>query len=87
MRIESCYVGDLLSDILAHARKNSMVITMQNQRNTLAVAVANQISLLVLTLCENPQEGLVELAKQHHISLVSTTKDSYSFLKSLEAWI
>ena len=85
--LAGCYVGDLLSDVLAHAKRGSLLVTTQDQRNTLAVAVACHLPAIVLTGCKRPGEGLVRLAKEHHLSLVSTPLDSYSFLKQVGSWI
>ncbi|MDD7201161.1 MAG: DRTGG domain-containing protein [Sphaerochaetaceae bacterium] len=82
-----CYVGDLLSDVLAHAKRGSLLVTTQNQRNTLAVAAACHLPAIVLTGCDRPEEGLVQLAKEHHLSLFSTRLDNYSFLKQVGVWI
>ena len=75
----SVYTGDLLSDVLANAQPQSLIVTMQNVPNTIAVAVAVKASAVLLT--EGPgkedNQDLIDLASSHHVSLYATALDTF----------
>lgn len=73
----SVYAGDLLSDVLANARTGSLIVTMQNVENTIAVAVAVKAVAILFTEGPDKNEKLIELAATHHISLFSTSLDTF----------
>ena len=44
----SAYVGDLLSDVMGHAGDDSVLITVQNHLNTIAVCTLAGIRVIVI---------------------------------------
>jgi hypothetical protein len=46
--VEGVYCSDLLSDVLANARENSLWITVQNHRNIVAVAETRDVAAIVV---------------------------------------
>lgn len=86
-QLNGVYVGDLASDVLIHAPKGCLLVTMQAQPNMLAVAIACHIPAIVLSLCPDVDDELLALARGHHLSLITTPLDSYTFLKHVGVWI
>jgi Mg2+/Co2+ transporter CorC len=73
--IVDAYAGDLLSDVMGNAPSDSVLITIQAHKNT--VAVASLASIKALVICNNrstPQD-MLEAAKEEAIC-VFTTKDT-----------
>lgn len=80
IEVETGYVGDLLSDVLANGEENAIWFTVQKHQNILAVADAKEISAIVIVNGVKPAENLIEKANSKNIP-VFTTKNS-SFIES-----
>ncbi|HAE22109.1 MAG TPA: hypothetical protein DCG47_07275 [Spirochaetaceae bacterium] len=66
------YTSDLLSDVMAKAEKDQVLITIQAHKNT--VAVASLIGLAAIVLCNQrpvPQD-MVDSAREEGIALFRT---------------
>lgn len=69
------YTSDLLSDVMGNAPEDSVLITIQAHKNT--VAVASLANINVLLICNNrpAPDDMLEAAAEEDIS-VYRTKDS-----------
>jgi hypothetical protein len=66
------YSSDLLSDVMAKAEKDQVLVTIQAHKNT--VAVASLIGLAAIVLCNNrpvPQD-MIDSARDEGIALFRT---------------
>lgn len=73
----SGYVGDLLSEVMAQAKPDSVWVTVQSHVNILAVATI--VGIRAIVLCgghEYPQE-VVEKATNEGICLLKTQKPAF----------
>ena len=75
--VNRVYCSDLLSDVLANGYNTSILITIQNHINTIAVAIQCNISTIIL--CNNLEatEKMITLANTSSISIFSTDKNQY----------
>jgi hypothetical protein len=74
--VTSAYCGDLLSDVLAHAKPNSLWFTIQSHLNTIAVAQLRDIACIVLVNGVAPDPQTIAKAKSQEISLCGSEETS-----------
>jgi hypothetical protein len=63
------YVSDLLSDVLAGAPKDAVLITVQAHLNVIAVAVHAGLSGVIFASGRRPEPGVIEKAVAENIPL------------------
>ena len=73
--ILDAYVGDLLSDVMGNAPSESVLVTIQAHKNTVAVASLASIKALVICNNRSTPPDMLEAAKQEMIA-VFTTKNT-----------
>ena len=76
--IQNAYTSDLLSDVMGNAPANSVLITVQGHKNT--VAVANLVGMPAIILCNGrsvPQD-MQESAEQENVALYTTKYDQFT---------
>ncbi|MDX9975062.1 MAG: serine kinase [FCB group bacterium] len=61
-RIEAGYATDLLSDVLAHAPRGGVLITVQAHLNVIAVAVHAELAAVIFALDRRPDEAVLRKA-------------------------
>ena len=54
------YCGDLLSDVMAHAKNGDVWFTMQSHQNIVAVAVLRELAAIVLVNGRQPDKDTEE---------------------------
>ncbi len=81
--VESGYVSDLLSDVMANGRKNGLWITIQVHPNIAAVAVLKELTAVVLANAREPTEETVERAEKENVALLGTALTSFEFVGRL----
>ena len=77
------YCGDLMSDVMAHARQNSIWITIQAHKNCIAVAHLKDISTIVFTNNASIDPSVIGKAKEEKINLLRTSMDSFTICGEL----
>ncbi|MGH0053259.1 MAG: iron-sulfur binding hydrogenase [Sphaerochaetaceae bacterium] len=73
--ITDAYCGDLLSDVMGNAPSESVLITIQAHKNTVAVASLAGIRALVICNNRSVPSDMLDAAKEEDISIF-TTKDN-----------
>ena len=81
--IESVYISDMVSDMIASARVNSVVVTLQTHKSLIAAANLAGAAMIVIVNGRKPSEDVVALANRTGIGLFSYDQDSWSFAKKL----
>jgi hypothetical protein len=71
------YTSDLLSDVMAHAPAESVLITIQAHKNTVAVASLAGAAAIVLCNGREAAEDMRAAAGEHGIALFSTPWNQY----------
>src|SRR5512147_1402656 len=71
------YSSDLLSCVMAGAKKGNIWITLQAHLNIVAVAALNEVAAIIIT--ENAQPDVTSIAKanQQGVILLSTSQSTY----------
>ena len=75
--IQTGYCGDLMSDVIAHADSDSIWITIQAHKNSIAVALIKDIKAIVFTNNVEVNQDLVEKAQEEKINLLKSEMDSF----------
>jgi hypothetical protein len=71
------YAGDLLSDVLAHAQKGQVWVTLQTHANIVAVASAKELSAIILVNGRAPEEATLRKAAEEEIPIGVSSLSTY----------
>ena len=70
--ISAAYTSDLLSDVMGHCGDESVLITIQNHLNAIAVCTLAGIEAIVLCHDRPAPDDMVEAAKREGIGIMTT---------------
>jgi len=71
------YSSDLLSCVMAEAKKGSIWITLQAHLNIVAVAALNEVAAIIITENAQPDAASIAKANQQGVILLSTPQSTY----------
>ncbi|HYW94634.1 MAG TPA: DRTGG domain-containing protein [Bacteroidales bacterium] len=71
------YASDLLSDVVGHAEKGNVWITLQTHRNILAVASLKELSAVIIVKGQQPAVDTMEKSNEENIPLLGTRGDTF----------
>ena len=71
------YAGDLLSDVMAHGRKDDLWLTIQVHPNIVAVAVLKELAAIVLANGREPAAETVERAEKEGVPILGSAAPVY----------
>ena len=75
--IATAYTSDLLSDVIAHAEDDNVLITIQGHKNTVAVAtLVGTRAILVCNSREIPEE-MLETAAREGVAVLRTPRNQF----------
>jgi hypothetical protein len=74
------YAGDMLSDVLAHARKGDVWITLQTHPNIVAVASAKELCGIILVNGRAPAAETLRKAGEEHIPILVSPLATYDLV-------
>lgn len=83
--IEGAYTSDLLSDAMANARENGVLVTIQAHKNTVAVASLKDLAALVICNDRPIPDDMVESAASEGIAVFLTSEDQFTVSGKLYA--
>jgi len=71
------YTSDLLSDVMAHCPEDSIFITVQNHKNSVAVStLVGAVAILVVHDREIPKD-MLDAAQAENVALLRTSKNQF----------
>lgn len=73
-----CYISDLLSDVLAHARPGVLWVTIQTHHNVISVASMKDIAAVLITCGRRPEAAVLAEAENHGVALFTTQLGTYA---------
>lgn len=76
--IRAGYTSDLLSDVMGNAPDDSVLITIQAHKNTVAVATLAGINSIVLCNNRPAPEEMIEAAREEGIALIRTGENQFT---------
>lgn len=71
------YSSDLLSCVMAGAKKGNVWITLQAHLNIVAVAALNELAAIIITENAQPDAASIAKANQQGVILLSTPQSTY----------
>lgn len=71
------YTSDLLSDVMAHLKEGSALVTIQAHTNTVAVAAITGTSAILLCHGRKADAEMLEAAKKENIALFVSSANQY----------
>ncbi|WP_312699534.1 serine kinase [Sedimentibacter sp.] len=83
IEIEGVYIGDLLSIVMAKAKKNYAWITIQTHINTVAVAELLDLSCIIVVENMEVEEETLDKARELNISIFKTKASAYEIAGKL----
>lgn len=66
------YAGDLLSNVMAHAKENNLFLTIMANINTIAVASLLELPVIVFAEDVKPTEEMIQKANEESICIIIT---------------
>jgi len=83
--VEHIYASDLMSDVLAFGKPNSVLLTGLASQQAVVSAHMAEFKGIVLVRGKKPKDGSQAFAKEHHLVLLSTELDMYDSCVRLDA--
>lgn len=77
------YVGDLLSDVMAHSKEGDVWITRQIHQNIVAVASLKDHAAIVLVQGNEPTSETLEKAEQENIPILLSNRPSFETIGAI----
>ncbi len=71
------YASDLLSCVMAGAKKDNLWVTLQSHTNIVAVAAMLDLSAVIITEGAMPDQATIDRANQESVTLLSTKEPTY----------
>lgn len=71
------YTSDLLSDVVANAPSDSVLITIQAHKNTIAVATLAGIRAIIVCNNRPTPSDMVEAARQEQVAIFRTPENQF----------
>jgi len=81
--ISGGYCGDLLSDVMANARENSVWLTVQAHQNIVAVAVLKEMACIIIACGNKPDKATCEKADQENIPIFLSERSAFDLTSDL----
>jgi len=82
-QIESVYISDLLSFVIANAKEGALWLTVQKHLNVIAVAQLNDFAGIIFVQDSYPDEDVIKKASELDIPLFVTHLPAYEMAKEL----
>jgi anti-sigma regulatory factor (Ser/Thr protein kinase) len=83
--VEHIYASDLMSDVLAFGKPNSILLTGLATRQAVISAHMAEFKGVVFIRGKTPKDGSDHFARDHHLVLLSTQLDMYDACLRIEA--
>ena len=75
--VKGGYASDLLSDVLAHARKGNVWITLQIHPNIAAVASVKELCGIIIVQGRTPEAETLRKAAEEHLPIMVSPLATY----------
>jgi len=77
------YISDLLSDVMAHAKKGDIWITLQVHQNTVAVATLKELAGIILINGKQPAPETVKKADEEGVPILTSEATAFELICEL----
>ncbi len=83
--VHGAYIGDLMSDVMAHGRKDDLWITIQIHPNVVAVSVLKDLAGVIIANGREPSEDTVRQAEEQNLPLAGSDLGAFELAGRLHA--
>lgn len=83
--VNFAYSSDLLSDVMGHCGDESVLITIQNHLNTIAVCTLAGIEIIVICHDRPVPDDMAEAARREEVAIVTTAMSQFEASVALSA--
>lgn len=77
------YASDLLSDVIAHGRKDDLWVTLQVHPNIVAVSVLKELAAILLVNGREPSPETIERAEKEGIPILGSRLSAFECVGKL----
>ena len=77
------YVGDLISDVIAHGHEGVLWVTHQTHQNTVAAASLKRLAGIVLANGREPEEETLQKAGAENVALLVSSLPAFELVGQL----
>ena len=77
------YVSDMLSDVIAHARKGDIWVTLQTHLNIIPVASMKEVSGIIIVNGRQPDEETLKKAEAEKVPVLGTEMNAFQVVGKL----
>lgn len=81
--VSSAFVSDLLSNVLANAPRNGLLVTIQTHLNVVAVAVHCELYAVIFVQGRTAEDEVIRKAEEEKILLLSSDKTAFDVVGEL----
>ena len=81
------YTSDLLSDVMANAPQDAVLITIQAHKNTVAVSVLAGIKAIIVCNYRSVPEDMVQAAKKEGLAIFRTRENQFTISGKLYEYL
>lgn len=85
--LTGCYIGDLLSHVMANARQGDIWLTVMGNINALAVAKLVETSAILLVEGIKPDQECISRANEQEITVLGSSKSAYELAVEISKYI
>ena len=83
--VSCAYASDLLSDVMGHCGDESVLVTIQNHLNTIAVCTLAGIEVIVICHDRPVPDDMAEAAAREEVAIITTPLSQYAASVALSA--
>lgn len=76
-KISTAYTGDLLSDVIGNVDDESVLITVQAHKNTIAVCSLSSMPAIIICNNRSCPDDMIEAAIENNISIFATKDNQF----------
>lgn len=77
------YASDLLSDVMAHAEKDYLWVTLQIHQNIVAVAVLKELAGIIIVSGRGPEQETLAKAEEEGVPILVTHLSAFEIVGRL----
>ncbi len=76
-QVKGCYIGDLLSNVMAKAKEGDLWVTIQGHQNIIAVALLADAAAVIVAEDSEVDEKSLQRAKEKEVNLLRSELSAY----------
>jgi len=83
--VDAAFTSDLLSDVMANAPENSVLLTIQAHATTVAVAIVADIKAILVCSSRAIPSDMLEAARKENVAIYLTALNQYQASVAISA--